>query len=254
MKTVLSSFDKSNSLLSVTLCKSALTKDGEHYARVTRNTVTLENMIANINNENRGLDPYLIQHAATLLQQQILKELSVGNSVNILDLGTLYIAIKGTIKGNKPDAADFPDFIAKFTPSALTNEAVSKLVVDKIVFADNTPQISVITDLWTNQENSVISQGKTCKITGNHLKLGGDQYSISFVRCDKDGNEEEGAVPLEIESSKIFKNTQSELIFFTPELLLIDACYKIRITTMYLNSKQSRKTAVSTDSCLLTVA
>lgn len=253
MQTVLSNFKTSESLLSVTLHSGGFTKNGDHYARVTRNTVTLENIIADIISENRGLDPYMIQHSATLLQQQILKQLRQGKCVNILDLGVLYIAMKGAIKGDKPAASDLPAFLVKFTPSQLTNEAVENLVVDKIVISDTSPQISIITNQWTSEENTSISMGKTCKITGNRLKLGGDEYFIRLYQCDEDGNIFSESDFLEIDKSKIIKNTSGELNFYTPEVLIADARYKIRISTMYLSTKQSRKTPVYTESIPLKV-
>ena len=102
MSTINSSFNKADSLVSVTLHHSTLSEDGVNYGKVTRNTVTLENLIASIIDENRGIDPYLIQHSAILLQQQIIKMLQLGNSVNVLDLGFLYIALNGTVKGDNP--------------------------------------------------------------------------------------------------------------------------------------------------------
>lgn len=252
-KTILSSFNKADSILSVTLHASQFSKDGEHFARVSRNTVTLENIIADIIQENRGLDPFMIQHAATLLQQQILKQLSQGKCVNVLDLGTLYIGMKGIIKGDKPNASDLPDFIVKFTPSALSNSAVDNLVVDKIVMADTNPQISIITDLWTGMENQVLSPGKTCRITGSRLKLGGDAWSISLLQCNDDGEVNPDVPPIVVAPEKIYHNTATDLQFFIPETLFTDAKYIVKISTMYSGGHKSRKSAVSADSLPLSV-
>lgn len=252
-KTVLSSFNKADSILSVTLHSSQFSKDGEHYARVSRNTVTLENIIADILEENRGIDPFMIQHAVTLFQQQILKQLSQGKGVNVLDLGTLYIAMKGTIKGDKPSASDLPNFLVRFTPSALTHAAVDNLVVDKIVIADTTPQISMITDLWEGKENQTITLGKSCRISGDRLKLGGDHWSISLLQCDADGNIEDGVAPIVVEPEKVYHNTAKDLQFFVPESLFTDKQYIIKISTMYQNGGSSRKSAVEAYSIPLSV-
>ena len=254
MGTISSSFKKSDSLLSVSLSSSGLLKEGEHIGRVTRNTVSLENLIAEISEVNTGLDPYVIQHSAILLQQQILKSLRQGKGVNILDLGTMYIGVNGIIKGNAPGAADIPDLAIRFTPSHLSNSALENIVIDKVVFSDNSPQISIITNLWTNEENKTITPGKTCRVKGSQLKLGGNEYSISFIPIDAEGNEDSTKQPVPVEESKIFKNTGTELNFFVPEEgFEQDTCYILRIVTSYLSATSSRKTPVSTDSEVLVV-
>lgn len=79
-------FKGSDRILSVTLYSNTFAKDGQMIGKVSRNTVTLENMIAAIISENRGLDPFMVQHSAILLQQQIIKMLQLGRCVNVLDL------------------------------------------------------------------------------------------------------------------------------------------------------------------------
>lgn len=252
MSTINSSFNKAESLVSVTLHRSAFSKNGENYGKVTRNTVTLENLIASIIEENRGLDPYMVQHSAVLLQQQILKMLQQGNAVNILDLGFMYIALKGTIKGDKPNAADLPNFAVKFTPSALANEALKTLQVDKVVLADTSPQINVISNTWTGSENTVTS-GKTCRITGSRLKLGGDLFSVNFHQLNTDGSIDKTKAPVPVDPARITKNTPGILEFYVPEGLFTDASYSIAIETSFISKDQSRKQPVTAFSGPVTV-
>ena len=124
MSTVNSTFKKSDNLLSVTLYDSAFLKEGEYVGKVTRNTVSLENLIADILEEHSGLDPFVIQHSAILLQQQMLKMLQQGKGVNVLDLGIMYIGINGIVKSSTPDSADIPELVVRFTPSTMANEAL----------------------------------------------------------------------------------------------------------------------------------
>jgi len=250
---VISTFEKADTPVSVTLHSSGFTKDGEHYIKVSRSTVTLSNMLAEIIEENRGLDPYMIQHAATLLQQQILKSLSHGKSVNILDLGVLYITMKGCVKGENPNSSDLPNFIVKFTPYSLVNEAVSNLVVDKIVLSNNTPLINLITDEWTREENKTLTKNRTCCIEGKKLKLGGIEYPIAFVKVDENGDEIEGEDTIMVSSDKIITNSPGKLRFYIPDELATDSSYKIRLSTCWINKKTSRKVPVTTESEPLTV-
>ena len=253
MSTVNSTFKKSDNLLSVTLYDSAFLKEGEYVGKVTRNTVSLENLIADILEDHSGLDPFVIQHSAILLQQQMLKMLQQGKGVNVLDLGIMYIGLNGTVKSNTPDAADIPELVVRFTPSAISNKALENVVIDKIVFANNMPEIDSITDLWTNTENAGLTPGKTCRIEGDKLKLGGDDFGLEFVQVDEAGEELPDVLPVKVEIGKVSKNNKKVLEFFIPENLEASGKYKIRIKTSYTGPNSSRKTAVTADSEIITV-
>ena len=258
METVNSSFEKSDTILSVTLCNSSLLKEGEHIGKVTRNTVSLGNLIAEIAEYNTGIDPFIIQHSAVLLKKQILRMLHQGKCVNILDLGVMYIGLKGPVKGSNPDVTDIPEMVVRFTPSQAANDAIKDITVDKIVFSDTSPQIDTVTDVWTKNQNSVLTAGKLCRITGKKLKLGGDDYALSLVKVDSFGKEVTDSAAINVDISKFSKNTTGTLEFFIPDQLENNAPYKIRIKTSYsgsAGSKVSRKTPVTSESIpLLAVA
>ena len=67
----ISTLENSNSSLSVTLHQNHLKKDGTYYARVSRNTATFKNIISEIAEENKVLDPHLLQYSAILIQKKI---------------------------------------------------------------------------------------------------------------------------------------------------------------------------------------
>lgn len=248
MGTVNSAFKKSDNMLSVTLSNTGFVKDGEHVGRVTRNTVSTENIIAEIIENNTGLDPFTIQHAANLLQQAMLKMIRQGKAINILELGTMYIGMKGIVRGDSPDVSDIPELVLRFTPSQLANDALANIVIDKIVFSDTAPQIDVITDLWTGTDNQCLTPGKTCRIKGDKLKLGGNNFSISFIPVDDNGEEISGGKSVALESNRLCKNTAGMLEFFIPEELESNKKYVISIKTSYNGSADSRKIPAITKS------
>ena len=131
----ISTLENSSSILSVTLRENNFTKDGTYYATVTRNTATFKNILSEIAEDNKGMDPYMLQFAAILIQKKILKMLEQGKAVNVLDLGTMYIAMKCSAKG-KSDVSEKGNFYIKFAPTELANSALSSLSVDKVVYAD----------------------------------------------------------------------------------------------------------------------
>ena len=68
----ISTLENSASVLSVTLHENNFTKDGTYYATVTRNTATFKNILSEIAEDNKGMDPFLLQYAAILIQKTIL--------------------------------------------------------------------------------------------------------------------------------------------------------------------------------------
>lgn len=244
-------FSKAETRIAVTLYDSQIQNDGSKYIKVSRNTVTVSNLIHDIVQENRGVDPFMIQHAAVLLKNQIIKNLQFGRSVNVLDLGCLYPAIRGSVKGERPNPADLPGFEIRFTPSQEVRECIDNLVVDKVVNADTNPQINQVIDLWTGIENQQLTKGKTAKITGSRLKLGGDVYGISFIMVTDDGTKIEEADTISVE--RITLNNPKELNFYIPDTLTPDARYKIRITTSYSNNHTSKKTPSISESMPLLI-
>lgn len=242
----ISTLENSASILSVTLHENNFTKDGSYYATVTRNTATFKNILSEIAEDNKGMDPYMLQFAAILIQKKILKMLEQGKAVNVLDLGTMYIAMKCNAKG-KSDVSENGNFYIKFTPTELANNALASLTVDKIVFADGSPEITTITDLSTGIMDEELTAGKPCRIKGGKLKIGGDESGIWFAQVDSNGKTSDESSWIKVEESALFRNKPTELNFFIPEALPEDN-YKIILRTAYLGKEKSRKTLLETAS------
>ena len=248
----ISTLENSSSILSVTLHENNFTKDGSYYATVSRNTATFKNILSEIAEDNKGMDPYMLQFAAILIQKKILKLLEQGKAVNVLDLGTMYIAMKCNAKG-KSDVSESGNFYIKFTPTTLANEAITSLSVDKIVYADGSPEITRIEDLSDVESKNTLTKGKPCRITGSRLKLGGENWGIYFAPVDSEGimNSDESQW-IKTDESSLFRNKPSELNFFVPDSLS-EGNWQIVLRTSYLGKGTSRKTMLETVSDVITV-
>ena len=133
---VASNFKNADSILSVTLRKNQFSSDENSFiGRVTRNTVSLENLIASISEKNEGVSPYMIQHVANLLGNEMLRACQNGNAVDVLGIGIMYIGIAGIVSGENPGESSIPGFKICFTPSTKAQEAVDSLKVDKVIIA-----------------------------------------------------------------------------------------------------------------------
>lgn len=247
----ISTLKNSSSVLSVTLHENNFTKDGTYYATVSRNTASFKNMLSEIAEDNKGMDPYMLQFAAILIQKKILKFLEQGKSVNVLDLGTMYIALKCNAKG-KSDVAENGNFYIKFSPSSLANNALENLSVDKIVYADGRPEIKEVSDLSSGDLSCTVA-GKPCKIRGSRLKLGGEGSGVLFAPVDSEGNAStDESTWIKVPKESVFRNKPTELNFFVPETLSAGS-YKIVLRTAYLGKDKNRKTLVEAESSVVSV-
>ncbi|MBP5601857.1 MAG: DUF4469 domain-containing protein, partial [Treponema sp.] len=187
-----------------------------YYATVSRNTATFKNILSEITEDNKGMNPFMLQFAAILIQKKILKMLEQGKAVNVLDLGTMYIALKCNAKG-KSDVSESGKFYIKFSPTPLANEAISSLSVDKIVYADGRPEITTITDLSDTESKGFLTTTKPCRLTGSRLKLGGGDWGIYFASVDSEGKmSTDETTWVKVDEENIFRNKPTELNFFVP--------------------------------------
>ncbi len=243
---------ESSTIVSVTLHENALKKDGTYYARVSRNKATFKNTLAEIAKANKGIDPYLLQFTAITMQQQIIQFLKEGKSVNVLDLGNLYIAMKCNAKG-KSDVPQNGGFCVKFTPSPLVNNSVGDISVDKIVYAGEYPEITMITDIKAGVCDDTLTANEPCCIQGDNLKIGGDEGGIWFAPVEADGSyNEDESTWTKVEASALFRNKPKELYFFVPALTSGER-YRIIVRNAYLGKGKSRKKVLQSESDIITI-
>ena len=242
----MSSFTKSDSLVSVTLHTNRLNENDGYYGKITRNTVTLENIIAEIQERNSGIDPYMVQHVAHLLEDTILSLLAQGKAVNVLNLGTLYVAVSGGINGANPSATAVNGFAAKFTPSTSTNQAVASIVVDKVVVSQTAPLINTVECLWNAMDPNTIRPGKMVRLTGSRLRLGETNSGIAFVPVDTEGNPSDNPDDaIAVDATMVMVNNPKTLEFYAPDSLDGSTKYAIKVSTNYIKKGSQRKEALS---------
>ena len=239
----ISKLENSSSTLSVTLHKNNFMKDGTYCATVSRNMATFKNILSEIAEDNKGVDPFMLQFAAILIQKKILKMLEQGKAVNVLDLGTLYIAMKCNARG-RSEVSGNGKFYIKFTPTSLANDALATLSVDKVVYADGSPEITEISDLSSGRTDGILTTGNPAKIIGSKLKIGGEGSGLFFGPCDSDGKlMKDESTWIKAEDTSIFRNKPTELNFFVPAALE-KGKYCIVLRTAYLSDKTFRKNLV----------
>ena len=250
----ISALENSSAIVNVTLHENQLRKDGSYYGLVSKNKASFNNIISEIAEDNKGIDPHMLQYAAILIQKKILKMLEQGKCVNILDLATMYIGLECNAK-NKNEVNSTGNLVVKITPTQLVKNAISSIQIDKIVYHDANPEIDEIIDLSTKKNNSILTKGKPAKIIGKKLKLGGEKYGLYFAKVDNnDFFSKDESTWIKVDDDQIFRNMPKELNFFVPDTLENNTIYKILVKSSYMSKGRSRKEAVFISSENISIA
>ena len=120
-ETLQTSFSTTEAKGRITLFRNYFDGGNGYYGRFNRNTVTMRTLIARIQDRKAGTNELNVQEIAGFLKEEILAALRNGEAVNVMDLGTLFIATRGKYDGSSFVAeGGRPPLQVKFTPSGLT--------------------------------------------------------------------------------------------------------------------------------------
>lgn len=237
----LNTFNKPEGALNVTLYKNNLSASGGFYGKVSRRTVDLEQLIALAAEKNEGVSKLMMHHVAAILQSGILELLAMGYSVNILDLGTLYLSAQGSVSNG-----EVPNLRARFTPSALVNEQAAKVNVEAVLTASEEPVISGVIDTAHPENNGKLSTGIVARVEGEKIKLGGETKGIFFVPLDESGNKISDETKwVQVKESRIKTNFPQSLEFYVPKSLETGKQYVLAVRTQFSSGSNLRKTPVT---------
>lgn len=238
-------FKDADSILSVTLRKNQFsTEENSFVGRVSRNTITLENLIASISKRNEGISPFMIQHVANLLGEEVLTACQNGKAVSVLGLGTMYISVDGSVTGENPGESSIQGFKLNFTPSTRAQAAVESIRVDKVILADSNPVIDRIINKFDQNEERRLMVGKGVRITGEKLKLLGEASGIWFAPVDEDGSAvKDEDLWVKVSENTLSFNNPKSLEFYVPDSLKQDT-YRIVLRTRYCSGSKELKNPV----------
>ncbi len=229
MATISSEFKNSTNKVSVSIRKYTYENNETFVGRVSRNTVNIDNLITEICEKNSSYDEYELKKFAKDLKARILLNLANAKSVNLLDLGTLYIALSGGMKIAPKTASEISSLTVKFSPSKVLLESVEKIEIDKIVYTDSVPLISNVACLWDNVKEKTVVPGKLISITGSKLKLEGAACGLYFCPLKEDGS-------VDTDESKwikcvVTRNLPKTLEAYVPDSLTVGSDYVVAIKT-----------------------
>ena len=238
------------SYVSMKLSNNAFNEEN-YICRVPRDTVSMNGIVSDIVAGTPSIDAYVIMHAAELIKSKILELLQQGRSVDVLELGTMYLKPQGTVTRSNPQVADLPSLGLQFTPSAEARAAIAEVSGISFMINDSSPEIQAVLDLVSMTEGEIRS-GEPVRITGAKMKLA----------IDDDGAYESGngiylVPPLEsgepdtdpdnwisVLASGIITNYAKKIEVWMPTGISAGSSYYLYIESTYLSKSERRKTAV----------
>ena len=222
----------------IVLFKNYLEKGNSYYGRFGRKTVNTRTLIARIQARKAGTNELNVQEIAGFLKEEILTALRNGEAVNVMDLGTMFISIKGKYDGSGFVTKDGSKPLqVRFTPSKLTQETIANIRVTDISTADEGMKIRSVIDRFTGGEDGAVSIGKEVLLKGVLLRLSDtDGCGVFFCPVDADDNPVRDKSQW-VKGSAITENTSGRLGVYVPEELEEGRSYRMLVRTDYSPKK-----------------
>jgi hypothetical protein len=117
--------------------------------------------------------------------------------------------------------------VFEFHQGVSLRKLIASIVVDILGVADSGPHIFEVTDMKTGSVNDLMTPGRNLKISGQKIKIAGDNPANGIVFRSQDDPDSTYTV----DASDIVTNNPSELMIIIPALIADG--YTVEVTTQY---------------------
>lgn len=218
------SIEPEKTKVNVTIQKSNLKGNNEKprlYGSISRKKVTVRTVIAEMAKySNLPISKELMFYVAEELSNLMMQKLAKGYSVELLDFGTIYPTMKGSINQNDTPSIINKHFNVGFTPSKQACAAVKNLEVGKILNVSVQHCIFSVHDPCPDlKSRNIIFSGRIGEIKGKGIKLGGATSGLYVVSVT--ANHAYRSLPDRaqwVPITNIITNKPSTLMFYAPDL------------------------------------
>lgn len=222
--------EQANGRVSVKLQKNQFAKEGEQnfYGRVERVTYSTQNVLDEMAAALPLVDAGTIASVMNAYTKVMLKILANGNAVRFGELGTFYIAGKGTVSSESGK----PELTVKFSVSQVLKDAVKNIEISSSEYVAPSGVISSVTDVSSGKADGKLTAGGSVLVEGASLKVGGEDSGIWFAPVADGTDTLSGESEWKkVESALVF-NLPSKLLFALPQNLA-GGKYKIVVRTRF---------------------
>lgn len=238
----LSSEETLEKKLNVKLHTNSLDKESEsYYASVNSQTASVKVALSNIKEEDKGIEISGLKRGLELYNRQVLKLLSQGYSVKVMDLGILRIKHRGKIEADNKENG-FSNFTVEFEVASDVVKAVESLDVDEVLMTSSAPAIESIVDLKRKVSDGKVTLENPIAAKGKNLKLNEADEVYLIPQTEYGTDEADTSKWVKIEYESVFRNKPTELNIFLPEGLEKGKKFKLEIVSRYNSKGTLRKT------------
>ena len=210
---------KAKTKVDVTIQTSNLKNGNEKsraYGSVSYRKVTVRQILEEMEEDHSSLaSKELLFYAAQELSRRMMDKFSQGCAVELLDFGTLFPTMKGSIREGDTAAAIAKHFDVGFTPSKESRDALKNLTVRRVLSVPKQHYIESVSDVLQKEASKAIPLNAMVRMTGKAIKLGGPAYGLYAAPVSRNWNGTQ--LPdrsLWIQQEQICRNTLSTLEFF----------------------------------------
>ena len=191
------------------------------YGSISRKKITVRAILAEMEkNHHQLVSKELMFYVAEELSKHMMDKFKKGYAVELLDFGTIFPTMKGSIKITDTPSVIKKHFDIGFTPS---KQAYAALKNYEVVNVRNVSVQHCIYSIYdpclSERRRNSIKAGRIGVIKGKGIKLGGDVSGLYTVPVPEDWNG--SSLPARtqwIPVTHVVSSLPSELEFYTPEL------------------------------------
>jgi hypothetical protein len=169
-----------------------------------------------------------MEHAVNLFLKEMGYQLCDGFSVNT-GWFTASVHIRGVF--DSPAESFNPEkhtVLFEFHQGATLRKELENVTVEILGVAETGIVIAQVFDVKTGSVNDLITPNRNLKITGEKLKIAGEDPANGVCFIDEQGTR------TQVDASDVVTNNPSELIIVTPELTA--GTYRLEVTTQFTGS------------------
>ena len=177
--------ESANGRVSVKLQRNQFAKEGTEnfYGKVERYTYSTQNILDAMADAVPLVDLGTVTSVLNAYANTVLKVLAAGNAVKFGELGTFYIAGKGTVD----TATGKPELTVKFTATRTLKDAVQNVEIASSEYVSPSGLITNVTDVASGKTDGTLTASGSVLLEGTSLKVGGENSGIWFAPIDENG-------------------------------------------------------------------
>lgn len=227
---------------SVLLYKSNLGGEENYYGKYERKLINSKTLYARIQKKNAGTSLHEVQKIVGMLKEAIIEAVEAGESINLMDLMTLYISVEGKIEKSSINKGSTPTLSVKITPKAILKKAAKNIKIKAVNYADTDIAVEKITDRFTMECDGTVTQCAEVQLEGRRLKIKGENAGIWLCPVTGTDGKIDGDETKWIKCPRITNNTAKCLTFYVPFTAVAGCRYRILIKTFWMNGEGELKT------------